>query len=438
MRSQIEEEKKLMSTTATVASLKALESLDSRGNPTLYVTAVLSDGATGSAFVPSGASTGEHEAHELRDEDPKRYGGKGVLEAARNVDQRIAPKIKGMKVEDQRKIDATLIELDGTENKRELGANAILGVSLAVAHAAAASKKIPLFLSLGGDSAKRLPIPLVNVINGGAHAGNALDFQEFMIVPHTSDSFAENIRAAAEVFHALKKQLAKQGLSTGLGDEGGFAPDFRSLDQAMDALIEAIRTAGYEPGKDISLALDVAASEFYEKSAESYKLKKSSGKVLTSEELIELYAAWAKSYPLVSIEDGLDQNDWNGWIALTSRLGKELQLVGDDLFVTNTKKISEGIERGAGNAVLIKLNQIGTLTETLDSINLAHQNGYRTIISHRSGETEDSTIADLAVATGAGQIKTGSVCRGERTAKYNRLLWIEQYLDGEGYCENPF
>ena len=414
------------------------ECLDSRGFPTLAVSVMLEDGTIGNSMVPSGASTGEYEAHELRDGDKERYLGKGVLKAVGNVTEKIAPEIIGFSALEQAALDRHLIELDGTENKSNLGANAILGVSIAVAQAASNYLSIPLFQYLGGTNARRLPVPMINVLNGGAHAANSLDFQEFMLVPHTSSTFFENIRAASEVFHTLKKNLLKKGLSVGLGDEGGFAPNIGSSEDAIVTLLEAITDAGYQPGSDFSLALDVAASEFYDADKAKYVLSKSSNEELSSDDMISLYADWAEKYPLVSIEDGLDENDWDGWTALTDRLGKKVQLVGDDLFVTNSKRVATGIQKGAANSILIKLNQIGTVTETLNTIELGRINGFRSIISHRSGETEDTTIADLAVATGAGQIKTGSVSRGERTAKYNRLLWIETYLAGEGYILNPF
>ena len=421
-----------------IASVTAYECLDSRGFPTVSATVTLTDGTTGTAAVPSGASTGEYEACELRDGDKERYLGKGVLKAVQNVSEKIAPEIKGMDVLELTALDRKLVELDGTENKTNLGANAILGVSLAAAHAGANHLRIPLYRYLGGPNARRMPIPLVNVINGGAHAANSVDFQEFMLVPHSSTTFFENIRAASEVFHQLKKNLLKKGLSVGIGDEGGFAPNLESSDAAIATLVEAISDAGYTPGADFSIALDVAASEFYDRDKAKYVLAKSSGEELTSEDLISLYASFVEKYPVVSIEDGLDENDWDGWTKMTEAIGSQVQLVGDDLFVTNTSRLATGIEQGAGNSILIKLNQIGTVTETLETITLAHTNGYRSVISHRSGETEDTTIADLAVATGAGQIKTGSVCRSERTAKYNRLLWIEKSLAGEAYTSNPF
>ncbi len=427
-----------LTTSSRIQSIRSYECLDSRGFPTVCVMAELADGSTGTAMVPSGASTGEYEAHELRDGDSDRYLGKGVLKAVDNVNTTLAAALKGYDALDQRGLDSKLIELDGSENKSNLGANALLGVSLAVAHAAAVFQQVPLFRYLGGIGARKLPLPLVNVINGGAHAANSLDFQEFMLVPHCSTTFFENIRVAAEVFHTLKKILLKRGQSTGLGDEGGFAPNLGSPAEALDLLMNAITDAGYEPGKDISIALDVAASEFFDEDKGKYIFKKSSKEALSAKDLVALYQSWLKKYPLVSIEDGLDENDWDGWKHLTDTLGGELQLVGDDLFVTNAVRLAQGIERGVGNAILVKLNQIGTLTETMDTVALAHSNYYRSIISHRSGETEDTTIADLAVALGSGQIKTGSVCRGERTAKYNRLLWIETFLAGDSIVENPF
>lgn len=423
---------------SAISSVTAYECLDSRGFPTIAATVTLQNGAQGSAMVPSGASTGEHEALELRDGDESRYLGKGVLTAVENIKDKIAPVVAGHDVLEQASLDSKLIDLDGTETKSRLGANAILGVSLAASHAAAQYLGIPLFRYIGGANARRLPVPLVNIINGGAHAANSLDFQEFMIVPHVSSTFFENIRCAAEVFHALKKNLKKKGLSTGIGDEGGFAPDFKGPNEALDALVESITDAGYEPGNDVSIALDVAASEFFNKEKGTYVFKKSSNEEFSAADLVDMYAGWASKYPLVSIEDGLDENDWDGWRLMTEKIGGMVQLVGDDLFVTNVKRLADGIERRVGNAILIKLNQIGTVTETLEAINLAHENGYRAIMSHRSGETEDTSIADLAVATGAGQIKTGSVCRSERTAKYNRLLWIETFLAGSSICENPF
>lgn len=421
-----------------ISKIHALECLDSRGNPTIHATVVLKSGHSGSAMVPSGASTGEHEALELRDADPKRFHGKGVRKAIENIVGPIAGALSGMDVLEMRALDAKMIELDGTPNKGKLGANAILGVSLAAAHAGANYKQQALFEYLGGQSATLMPTPMVNVINGGAHADNPLDFQEFMLVPHLATNFADNIRVSTEIFHTLKKQLVKNKLSTGLGDEGGFAPKLESAEAALDFLMLAIKEAGYIPGKEVSIALDCAASELYNREKGCYVFKKSSGRSFNSSELISTYESWLAKYPIVSIEDGLDENDWSGWTELTLRLGKKVQLVGDDLFVTNVSKLREGFKQNAANAILIKLNQIGTLSETIDAINLASQNGYRSVISHRSGETEDSTIADLAVALNAGQIKTGSVCRGERTAKYNRLLWIESKLGSRAKIKNPF
>jgi enolase len=423
---------------SAIASVTAYECLDSRGFPTVAATVTLQNGAQGTAMVPSGASTGEYEALELRDGDSARYLGKGTLKAVENIKEKISPVIAGHDALEQAALDRKLIDLDGTETKSRLGANAILGVSLATAHAAANSLNIPLFRYIGGANARQLPVPLVNVINGGAHAANTLDFQEFMIVPHVSSTFFENIRCASEVFHALKKNLKKKGLSVGIGDEGGFAPDLAGPTAALDALIESITDAGYEPGNHVSIALDVAASEMYNEEKGKYVFKKSSKEEYSSADMVEMYASWAKKYPIVSIEDGLDENDWDGWRLATEKIGASVQLVGDDLFVTNVKRLADGIERSIANAILIKLNQIGTVTETLEAITLAHKNGYRSVMSHRSGETEDTSIADLAVAMGCGQIKTGSVCRSERTAKYNRLLWIETFLAGSSICENPF
>lgn len=423
---------------SSIAAVTAYECLDSRGFPTVATTVILESGALGTAMVPSGASTGEHEAHELRDGDSGRYLGKGVLKAVGHVQEEIAKAVKGADALELAALDRKLIELDGTPTKSRLGANAILSVSLAAAHAGANFLGTPLFRYIGGANARRLPTPLVNIINGGAHAANSLDFQEFMIVPHISGTFFENIRCASEVFHALKKNLKGKGLSTGIGDEGGFAPDLASPTQALDVLLEAISAAGYKPGDDVSIALDVAASEFYNRETGKYVFKKSTKEEYSAADLVEMYRSWTSNYPLVSIEDGLDENDWAGWRHMTEQIGAQVQLVGDDLFVTNVARLADGIEQGAGNAILIKLNQIGTVTETLEAINLAHSNGYRAVMSHRSGETEDTSIADLAVATGCGQIKTGSVCRSERTAKYNRLLWIETMLAGSSICENPF
>jgi enolase len=409
-----------------IESIHAREILDSRGNPTVEVDVGVKGGAIGRAAVPSGASTGAHEAWELRDGKKGRYGGKGVMRAVANVNERIAPAIRGMDVRKQAEIDASMIELDGTPNKKRLGANAILGVSLAVAHAAAAYAKMPLYRSLGGRSATTLPVPLMNIINGGAHADNGLDFQEFMIVPHGARRFSEALRAGAEVFHALKAVLKSRGLETNVGDEGGFAPNLATNDAAIGAILEAIRKAGYRPLRDVSLALDCAATELYKNGA--YEFHKSGGKALRAAGMVSLYARLARRYPIVSIEDGLAEDDWDGWGRLTEALGKKVQLVGDDLFVTNPERLGRGIAAGIANSILIKVNQIGTLTETVQAVRKAHKAGYTTVMSHRSGETEDTTIADLAVALNAGQIKTGSLSRGERTAKYNRLLRIEEEL----------
>lgn len=403
------------------------EIIDSRGNPTVEVDVVLESGVIGKAAVPSGASTGDNEAIELRDGDKSRYLGKGVLKAVKNVNEVIKEKLIGESVLNQAKIDKMLIELDGTPNKGNLGANAILGVSLAVAKAAANLLGIPLYRYIGGTNAKVLPTPMCNVLNGGKHAESNVDFQEFMIVPVGATSFREAIRMAAETFHSLKKVLSSKGLFTGVGDEGGFAPNLQSNRQAVEVIIEAIEKAGYKPGKDICIALDPAASEFYNTEKKVYVLK-GEGKELTSEKMVELFEDWVKSYPIISIEDGMSEHDWEGWKMLTERLGNKIQLVGDDIFVTNPRIFREGIIKGIANSILIKLNQIGTLTETLETIDLARQAGYTYVISHRSGETEDTTIADLAVATNSGQIKTGSLSRTDRIAKYNQLIRIEEEL----------
>jgi enolase len=412
----------------TIIDVKAREILDSRGNPTVEAEVSLACGATGRAAVPSGASTGQHEAVELRDGDKKRYGGKGVMKAVANVNEIIGPNIVGLDASQQIVIDESLIELDGTASKKNLGANAILGVSLATAQAAAIALGLPLYQYLGGVNAHLLPVPLMNILNGGKHADNNLDIQEFMIVPVGAVSFREALRKGVEVFHCLKKILSKEGLITAVGDEGGFAPNLNSNAEALDHIMLAIKAAGLKPGKDIFIALDPAASEFYDKTSGKYVLKAEKRPEKTVGSMIEYYAKLAKEYPIISIEDGLAENDWEGWQALMKKLGNKVQIVGDDLFVTNTKRLSEGIKKKAANSILIKLNQIGTITETLRAIEMAKNAGFTTVISHRSGETEDAAIADVAVATNAGQIKTGSASRSERIAKYNQLLRIEEEL----------
>lgn len=402
------------------------EIIDSRGNPTVEADIILKDGAFGRAAAPSGASTGEHEALELRDGDPKRYMGKGMLKAVANINRIIAPQLKGKNALEQTKLDKLLINLDGTENKSRLGANAIAAVSMALARAAAQSSKLPLHQYLGGTKARLLPIPFMNIINGGAHADNNLDVQEFMIAPIGATSFHEALRMGVETFHSLKKILSNLKYSTAVGDEGGFAPNLQSHEMAFETICDAIQKAGYHPGQDIALAIDTAASELYENGR--YQFKKSDKSTKTSQEIIDLYNKWVKTYPIISIEDGMAQDDWTGWAALTKKLGSQTQIVGDDVFVTNTKIFEEGIKKGIANAILIKINQIGTLTETLQAIKMAKQNGYGAMISHRSGETEDTFIADLAVATNSGMIKTGSVSRTDRVAKYNQLLHIEELL----------
>jgi enolase len=406
----------------------AREILDSRGNPTVEAEVVLGDGEVGRAAVPSGASTGENEAVELRDGDKKRYGGKGVLKAVRNVNDVIAPALEGFDALDQAEVDQALIALDGTRTKSKLGANALLAVSLATARAAAAHMEIPLYAYLGGPNARTLPVPMMNIINGGAHADNNVDFQEFMVVPVAAPTFREALRIGAEVFHELKAVLKKKGYATSVGDEGGFAPNLRSNEEAIETILEAINKAGYSAGSDCLLALDPAASEFYD--GKSYVFKKSDKRKLTSEQMADYWRSWCDQYPIVSIEDGMAENDWTGWKLLTDLIGRRIQLVGDDLFVTNTEFLQKGIDLGVANSILIKVNQIGTLTETLDCIQLAQTNRRTAVISHRSGETEDPFIADLAVATNAGQIKTGSLSRTDRIAKYNQLLRIEEDLRG--------
>ncbi|AKP80018.1 MULTISPECIES: phosphopyruvate hydratase [Priestia] len=412
----------------TILDIYAREVLDSRGNPTVEVEVYTESGAFGRAIVPSGASTGEHEAVELRDGDKSRYLGKGVLKAVENVNEIIAPELVGMDATDQIGIDRLMIELDGTENKGKLGANAILGVSMAVAHAAADFVGLPLYRYLGGFNAKQLPTPMMNIINGGSHADNNVDFQEFMILPVGAPTFKEAIRMGAEVFHALKSVLSAKGLNTAVGDEGGFAPNLGSNREALEVIVEAIEKAGYKAGQDIQLGMDVASSEFFNKETGKYDLAGEGRTGVTSAEMVDFYEQLVNEFPIVSIEDGLDENDWDGHKLLTERIGGKVQLVGDDLFVTNTKKLSQGIEQGVGNSILIKVNQIGTLTETFEAIEMAKRAGYTAVVSHRSGETEDATIADIAVATNAGQIKTGSMSRTDRIAKYNQLLRIEDEL----------
>ena len=411
-----------------ITHIQAREILDSRGNPTIEVDVQLAGGALGRAAVPSGASTGENEALELRDGDKKRYGGKGVLKAVANVNETIAKELAGHDALDQTGIDRAMIALDGTPTKSKLGANAILGVSLAVAKAAAAQVGLPLYRYLGGVNAKVLPVPMMNVLNGGAHSDAPVDFQEYMIVPKGAANFREALRMGAEVFHALKAVLKAGKLSTAVGDEGGFAPALRNNEHPVEVIVAAIKQAGYKPGKDVFIALDPAASEFYDTASKKYVFKKSDGSKHTPAEMVAIYEKLAGKYPILSIEDGMAENDWDGWKLQTERQGKKIQLVGDDNFVTNVKFLQKGIDMGVANAILIKVNQIGSLTETLDCIALAQRNGYRAVISHRSGETEDSTIADIAVATGVGQIKTGSLCRTDRICKYNQLLRIEEQL----------
>ncbi len=412
-----------------ISEIYAREILDSRGNPTVEVEVSLESGVVGRAAVPSGASTGEYEAVELRDGDKSRYLGKGVLKAVENVNEVIAPELEGWNVFDQVGIDEFLLELDSTDNKAKLGANAILGVSMAVARAAAEELGMPLYRYIGGVNAKTLPVPMMNIVNGGQHADNNVDFQEFMIMPVGANSWKEALRMGAEIFHALKAVLHAQGLSTAVGDEGGFAPNLSSNEEALKAIVSAIEKAGYKPGEQIKIAMDAAASSFYDKEKKKYVLA-GENKELTSEEMVAFYEEWVEKYPIISIEDGLDENDWDGFKLMTDRLGKKIQIVGDDLFVTNTKKLKEGIEKGIANSILIKLNQIGTITETLDAIEMAKRAGYTAVISHRSGETEDTTIADLVVATNAGQIKTGAPSRTDRVAKYNQLIRIEDELEG--------
>ncbi len=416
---------------SVIQSVHARQILDSRGNPTVEVDVRTENGFVGRAAVPSGASTGIHEAVELRDDDPKTYVGKGVLKAVENVNDIIYPELIGISAFEQNEIDKILLELDGTPNKSKLGANAILGVSLAVAKAAAYEAGLPLYRYVGGTNANTLPVPLMNILNGGSHADNAIDFQEFMIVPAKADTFSDSLRMGVEVFHALKKVLKSKGYSTNVGDEGGFAPNIQSNEEAIEVVLQAIEKAGYKPGEEIFIALDAASSEFYENGI--YHFKKSDGKKLSSAELSAYWTEWVNKYPIISIEDGFAEDDWDGWKLITDAIGKKVQLVGDDLFVTNVKRLQQGIDAGVANAVLVKVNQIGSLTETIDTVNLAKRNSYKNIMSHRSGETEDATIADLAVALNTGQIKTGSASRSDRMAKYNQLLRIEEELGDTAY-----
>src|SRR5246500_5067129 len=414
--------------TSSITHIHAREILDSRGNPTIEVDVRVESGTLGRAAIPSGASTGEHEAWELRDGDKSRFGGKGVKKAVANVNEKIAPALKGWDVLDQAKIDKKLVELDGTPNKNNLGANALLGVSLAVAHAAAALENLPLFRYLGGPEARVLPVPMMNILNGGAHSDAPIDFQEFMIMPRGAPSFSEALRYGTEVYHALKSVLKARGLSTAVGDEGGFAPNLNGIQDALDAIGKAVEKAGYKLGEDIFFALDPASSEFYDAKSNAYVFKKSDGSKKSADELVAFYEELCAKHPIISIEDGCAENDWAGWKKLTAALGAKIQLVGDDLFVTNVKFLRKGFQEGVANSILVKVNQIGSLTETLDAIELAKENRYTAVISHRSGETEDTTIADIAVATNAGQIKTGSLSRTDRIAKYNQLLRIEEEL----------
>jgi enolase 1/2/3 len=411
-----------------ISQVFARQILDSRGNPTVEVDVLTDEGAFGRAAVPSGASTGAHEAVELRDNDKKIYSGKGVLKAVKNVNEIIAPVLVNNDVADQTGIDQLMIQLDGTANKSKLGANAMLAVSMAVAKAAAEEASLPLYRYVGGTNAKILPIPMMNILNGGAHADNKIDFQEFMVMPAGANSFGEGLRWGVEIFHALKSVLKKKGYSTNVGDEGGFAPDIQSNEEAIDTVMNAIKLAGFKAGSEIFIAMDPAASEMYDSGKKVYHFHKSDGKKLSSEKMVDFWVNWVKNYPVVSIEDGMAEDDWNGWKLMTDKLGKKIQLVGDDLFVTNVNRLQQGIDKGVANALLVKVNQIGTITETINAVTLAQHNGYNTIMSHRSGETEDTTIADLAVALNCGQIKTGSASRTDRMAKYNQLLRIEEQL----------
>ncbi len=416
-----------------ISRIVARQVLDSRGNPTVEADVYTSDGNMGRAAVPSGASTGKHEAAELRDGDKKKYAGKGVEKAVENINETISEELYGMDVTDQRGIDAMMIEMDGTENKSKLGANAILAVSLAVSKAAAAATGLSLFRYVGGSNARTLPVPMMNILNGGAHADNKIDFQEFMVVPVGATSFSEGLRWGVEIFHTLKSVLKNAGYSTNVGDEGGFAPNIQSNEEAIETVLRAIEKAGYKPGEDVSIAMDAANSELWNDKEEMYVFHKSSGAKMSSDELVAYWVEWAKKYPIVSIEDGMAEDDWKGWKKLTEALGSKMQLVGDDLFVTNVKRLQKGIDKNVANALLVKVNQIGTLSETIDAVTLAQHNGFNTVMSHRSGETEDATIADLAVALNCGQIKTGSASRSDRMAKYNQLLRIEEELGNSGF-----
>ncbi|MBP6303167.1 MAG: phosphopyruvate hydratase [Bacteroidia bacterium] len=424
---------------SSIVQIRARQILDSRGNPTVEADVITETGTVGRAAVPSGASTGAHEAVELRDGDKKKYMGKGVLKAVKNVNEAIAKELTGAYVFDQNGIDEAMLQLDGTENKSKLGANAMLAVSMAAAKAAALEAGLPLYRYIGGVNANTLPIPLMNILNGGAHADNSIDFQEFMIMPVKANTFSDALRMGTEVFHHLKNVLKAKGHSTNVGDEGGFAPNIKSNEEAIEIVLKAIETAGYKPGEDIFIAMDAASTEFYDSKSGLYTFKKSSGKKMTSSELVAYWKKWTGKYPIVSIEDGLAEDDWKGWAELTTAIGNKVQLVGDDLFVTNVKRLQKGIEKGVANSILVKVNQIGTLTETIDAVNLATRNSYTNIMSHRSGETEDTTIADLAVALNSGQIKTGSASRTDRIAKYNQLLRIEQELgDNAFYPDRNF
>ncbi len=416
-----------------IQDIHARQILDSRGNPTIEVDVITENGKLGRAAVPSGASTGTHEAVELRDDDKKVYLGKGVLKAVANVNETIAGELVGYSVFEQNMLDHLMLELDGTSNKSKLGANAILGVSLAIAKAAAAEAGLPLFRYIGGVNANTLPVPMMNILNGGSHADNSIDFQEFMVMPVKAETFSESLRMGVEVFHQLKKVLKDKGLSTNVGDEGGFAPNFKSNEEAIQAVIQAIEKAGYRPGEDIFIALDSASSEFYDASSGMYHFKKSTGEKLTSVQMANYWKDWSERYPILSIEDGMGEDDWQGWAELTRLVGSKIQLVGDDLFVTNVERLQQGIDQKIANSILIKVNQIGSLTETINAVNLARRNAYKTVMSHRSGETEDNTIADLAVALNTGQIKTGSASRSDRMAKYNQLLRIEEELGDMAY-----